>query len=958
MAKKNDLSYDELLSKIRELEDKNNLLESINNHTQVYKAYIDPKTMKYVYVNKGFERSFNIPREKIIGMHVKELLGEESFKFVKKYLAKVKKGECTEYEKKFDLEDGAKWLKVKYTPHFNTTKELAGIIVTSYDITDLKKITDELSGKQEELKIQNIKVREQNKNLSETLRKLNNASGKLKESEEFYRVTLNAISDAILMTDKKGKITYIGPNAESMFGMSRKQIFELKSIGVLLNADLFSYEEIKRKKEIKNVEYKIDKANSKSLVLIATHTAIDLGEHKILHTIRDITEITEAKEALVYSETKLLMAIESTGLGLWDQDFLSGKVFRNTNWYEMLGYSANEVNSSLDSWLTLIHPDDLQDVRIAVEEHESGKSEIFSVDHRMKTKDGDYKWIKNWGKIISWLDDKKPLRAIGVHMDISGKKDAELAAKQTELKYKTLYDGIPMAIFRSTPQGEVLSCNYKMLDIYGYDSQRELLERPAIEFYKDAGDREIILQNLKEKGHCKEFITKELKKDNSEIWIKTDYFCTKKANGDIEYIDGVAIDITEQKGVQDALAESEKRYRELVEQIPDSIIIHTDETIKYVNEAAVKLANANSKIEMVGKKVSSFYQPVNQESTSQYMQRLLNGDKNLFPVEDEYVKSDGTNVAVEVHAELITYEGKPAVQLMIRDITMRKDALKKEKIYYENLEDEVNKRTEEINKQAVKLKESQIALSYLLEDVNGARKELLDINTELEAANTDLESFAYSVSHDLRAPLRHIDGFTQILENKINSDKKDVHNYFDKIHNASKRMHDLINDLLTFSRLGRKKLKLTYVNVNKIINEIIKIYEPDIKLRNIKWEIETLPIIQADAELLKICLDNLLSNALKFTSNEKVAKIKVGSLNISKKKVEIYVEDNGVGFDMEYVHKLFGVFERLHPSDEFPGTGIGLANVKRIIQSHKGKVVAMGTPDKGARFSFILPETQ
>ena len=289
------------------------------------------------------------------------------------------------------------------------------------------------------------------------------------------------------------------------------------------------------------------------------------------------------------------------------------------------------------------------------------------------------------------------------------------------------------------------------------------------------------------------------------------------------------------------------------------------------------------------------------------------------------------------------------------DNTDKKKAEELEKDLFNKLEKEVEKRVQELNEQTSKLKASQQALTFLLEDVNAAREELLETNKKLEAANNDLEAFAYSVSHDLRAPLRHIDGFTRLLENKLEEDPAGAETYFTKIHTASNRMHNLIDDLLTFSRLGRKKVKFLEIDINELVTDIIHSYEPDFKNRDLNWKVDELPVIQGDPELLKIAFDNLISNAIKFTSKRDKATISLYSNQPDDNMVNIIIEDNGVGFDMTYVHKIFGVFERLHSLNDFPGTGIGLANVKRVIQSHNGKISAESEISKGAKFILSLP---
>lgn len=241
-------------------------------------------------------------------------------------------------------------------------------------------------------------------------------------------------------------------------------------------------------------------------------------------------------------------------------------------------------------------------------------------------------------------------------------------------------------------------------------------------------------------------------------------------------------------------------------------------------------------------------------------------------------------------------------------------------------------------------------------EIRRLNQELTLRASELAAANKELESFTYSVSHDLRAPLRHLVGFSELLRKHASSslDEKGQ-KYVETIFDAGKRMGSLIDDLLTFSRIGRTESRMATVDLQGLITEAIAEVKQQTNGRDIHWEVGAFPACHGDRSLLKLVMLNLLSNAVKFSSLRKPARIEVGALEGSATSVEIYVKDNGVGFDMEYSGKLFGVFQRLHRTDEFEGTGIGLATVQRIAQRHGGSVRAEGAVDRGATFYVSLP---
>jgi light-regulated signal transduction histidine kinase (bacteriophytochrome) len=238
-----------------------------------------------------------------------------------------------------------------------------------------------------------------------------------------------------------------------------------------------------------------------------------------------------------------------------------------------------------------------------------------------------------------------------------------------------------------------------------------------------------------------------------------------------------------------------------------------------------------------------------------------------------------------------------------------------------------------------------------------AERDLLLARDHLQAANKELESFAYSVSHDLRAPLRHIAGYAELLRRQASSvlDEKS-HRFLDTIMESSKRMGILIDDLLAFSRIGRAETNKTVVKLDQLVDEIVAELRQDLSDREITWKTARLPACHGDRAMLRLALVNLISNAVKFTRARKPAEIEIGCNDGARDEVEIFVRDNGAGFDMQYQNKLFGVFQRLHLAEEFEGTGIGLATVQRIIQRHGGTVRAEGAVDRGATFYVTLPK--
>jgi signal transduction histidine kinase len=272
----------------------------------------------------------------------------------------------------------------------------------------------------------------------------------------------------------------------------------------------------------------------------------------------------------------------------------------------------------------------------------------------------------------------------------------------------------------------------------------------------------------------------------------------------------------------------------------------------------------------------------------------------------------------------------------------------------------VRRRTEDSLRQARDSLQVEVEQRRQREDeIRKLNQELSKRAAELEATNNELESFAYSVSHDLRAPLRHMVGYSELLQRQASSllDEKSQR-FIRTILDSAKRMGNLIDDLLAFSRIGRAETRMTDVNLKQLAKEVVAEIGQDTRGRDIAWKIGELPVCHGDYSMLRIVVANLVSNAVKFTSMRSPAEIEIGCVDCNKEEVEVFVRDNGAGFDMQYADKLFGVFQRLHLPEEFEGTGIGLASVQRIIHRHGGTIRGEGAVNQGATFYFSLPKAQ
>jgi PAS domain S-box-containing protein len=395
-------------------------------------------------------------------------------------------------------------------------------------------------------------------------------------------------------------------------------------------------------------------------------------------------------------------------------------------------------------------------------------------------------------------------------------------------------------------------------------------------------------------------------------------------------IDGTIVDITELKRAEKALRNSEAFLNNIIDQSPVPMWISDDKGILIrINKACCSILKITEQ-DVIGKYNVIEDNIVQEQGLLSDVRRVFdNGETVRFEIRYNTSKLKGFSLESDAEVILDTtifpikdYKGKvtnAVIQHM--DITERKRAEEEIRKLNTELEDRVTKRT---------------ALQ--------------------EASNKELEAFSYSVSHDLRAPLRHVSGYVELLSKRFQTALPDKgQHYLNSISDSVRQMGALIDDLLEFSRTGRVEMLQSDVDMNKITREIVDQLRHDNPKRNIDWILDQLPSVRGDNAMLRLVWINLLANAVKFTRTREKAKIEVLARDDNKEIVYI-VRDNGVGFDMQYAGKLFGVFQRLHPVDEFEGTGVGLANAQRIILRHGGRVWAESELDKGSAFYFSLPK--
>jgi len=516
-----------------------------------------------------------------------------------------------------------------------------------------------------------------------------------------------------------------------------------------------------------------------------------------------------------------------------------------------------------------------------------------------------------------------------VTCNLTGRVDVEEALRKSESLKAALVETALDAMISIDHDGKVQEWNPAAERIFGY-TRAAALEQPMDELIIPPALRQVYAEG----------VANYLMTGAGSLLGRPIELILRRANGS-EFRAELAItrapsevpprctalirDITERVQAASALRESEERFRLLVEGVVDYAIYQLDEQghVTFWNSGGERQFGYKPE-EIIGQPLSRLYTLENGERG--WAERCLQEavEKGSYEEENWRVRKDGTRFwANTLTTALRDESGKLCGFARIsRDMTPRREAEERLHRLNEQLERRVRERT-----------------------------------ADLERANQELEAFSYSVSHDLRTPLRHIEGYTDVLQKDAAErlDERSRHHLL-TISGAAKQMNNLIDSLLAFSRLGRAEIRRTKVPLADLVRAARQDLARDMEGRKIEWLVGPLPEVSGDPVLLRQVMTNLLGNAVKYSRTKARARIEIASEE-TETEIQCLIRDNGVGFDMNYADRLFGVFQRLHAVDEFEGTGIGLANVKRIIQRHGGRVWAVGKVGRGATFYFSLPKT-
>ncbi|MCF6154583.1 MAG: PAS domain S-box protein [Candidatus Brocadia sp.] len=677
--------------------------------------------------------------------------------------------------------------------------------------------------------------------------------------------------------------------------------------------------------------YSLDTCGAYEIIDVVRNHQFALIKREGRLELFESSERRHAMEALRMSEEKYRILYETIRDGIVATD-MDGHILEcNQAYVDMLGYSKDEIMKLTYHQLTpeKWHRTESRIVKELIigrgysdeyeKEYRRKDGTVFPISIRVwLIRDGEDKPKGMWGIIRDITARKRMEEELQIHKTELEMQNEELRSAQIKLenllsKYSDLYDFAPVSYFTFDKNGLIIEVN--LTGSHKLSKERISLIKKPFSLYVVPADKDLFYSHLRQVFRTGARQTCEIKlmnKNGVQFYAQLESIPVRNNDADFNQCRTAISDITDHKRLEDEL----RKLSNAIEQSPCSIVItDTNGNIEYVNPKFCKTTG---------------YTP--EEAIGQNTRILKSGEK---PPEEYKCLWDTITTGNEWRGEL--HNKKKCGER-----------------YWEYASISPIKNSEGVITHFLAVKEDITKRKHAEDELRKQRDSLEYITRQLTATNKELEAFCYSVSHDLRAPLRSIDGFSKVLMEDY-ADKLDVQarKHLQRVCAASQHMGQLIDDLLNLSRIARREICFVTVNLSELVRSIANELQEMQPERKVEFIIANGLITKGDSNLLRIAFKNLLSNAWKFTRNRQQARIEFGITQSNEKSV-YFVRDNGVGFDMAYVNKLFGAFQRLHMATEFEGTGIGLAIVQRVIQRHGGHIWAEGEVDKGAVFYFII----
>lgn len=866
---------------------------------------------KFVSVNKVFELTTGINSNQVLGKYVDEIIPQPSLNIVlDKYKSAILEKKIIRWEEVSNYPTGQLIGEVSIAPIFDENNICTFLVGSVHDISDRKKIEIKIQKLNEELE-ERVKAR-----TSELVK----TQESLKLSEEKYRKIVEEVGDVVYSSDYNGNFIYVNPTCKRLTGYEDKELLGKNYLEIIApewkeKVKKFYKEQFDEKKQETLYSFPIITKTGEQKWVEQIVTQQHDGDKVIGHhaIVRDITERKIYEEKLkeyqyFFNNSNDLISIAN------DRNYFE---IINPTFQKVLGYSEKELLEK--QFLDYIHPDDINPTLQEIEKLKTGVPSI-NFTNRYRKKDGNY-------LLLEWNSNTDPVtgKFYAVARDITEKKKAEDDLKNSNERFLKIFQNNAIGmVLVNLETNKFQDANEFFIKKFGY-TKEEVIGKTSTEIkIIEPESYEKVLTLLKQQGYVKDFEALVRKKNGETFWSISS-IQPMKINNENFFLSSF-FDITELKKVESEvkrksvelelsnkeLKYSEQQIQSIFDSAPDAVIVinHESKVLKW-NHKAEKLFGWKES-EIIGKPLNEFIIP------ERYRERHLNGMKHYL------ITGEGPVLNKDIEMEAVNRKGNEfSVRLSISPV-----GIKNEKLFIGFVRDITEKKKSE--------------------------KLIIQKTEELERSNKELEQFAYIASHDLQEPLRMVNSYLQLLEKRY-KDKldKDANDFINFAVDGSNRMRTLITSLLDYSRVNRVK-PFEDINLNELLKEVLGDLKAAITESKAVITIEPLPVIFADKVLMGQLFQNLISNAVKFKGDKNPEILISGKKNADEYLFS--VKDNGIGIQKEYASKLFIIFQRLNTKDQYPGTGIGLAICKKIVERHGGKIWFESEFGKGATFYFTIKE--
>ncbi|MGJ5676249.1 MAG: PAS domain-containing protein [Nostochopsis sp.] len=678
-------------------------------------------------------------------------------------------------------------------------------------------------------------------------------------------------------------------------------------------------------------------------------------------------ERQRVEDALKESEQRWHLALRGNNDGIWDWNVKTNEVFYSTRWKQMLDYEEYEISNHLDEWSSRVHPDDLDSVRQLIQDHFEQKTPFYISEHRVRCKDGNYKWILDRGQAL-WDEEGHVVRMTGSHSDITERKLAEEKLRQSEERFQFLARATTDVVWDWDLLTDYVWWNNNIQTLFGY--LPEQIGNNANWWYEciHPDERQRIFADVhgliqsKQQAWANEY--RFCRSDGSYAYIFDRGYIVHDRTGNPVRMIGAMMDISDRKLAQEELQRQNMRSRlfaDITLKIRQSLQI--DDILQTTVTEVQKLLNADRVV--IFKLLSEGYGSIVKEAVVPTFPVII-GENIIDPCFKEAYIDQYKSGRVGMISNVEEGNLEPCYLEMLQRYAIKANLvvpiIQHNKLWGLLIAHQCahprywNEWEIELLQQLADQMGIALAQAKLLEQETRQRE-------ELSRSNNELQEFAFVASHDLQEPLRKIKTFGDRLKASCDDVLPEQgHDYLDRIQNAARRMQILIEDLLSLSRVTTRAQPFIPVDILQVTQEVLSDLEISIQQTGANLEIGELPTINADPLQIRQLLQNLIANALKFHRPEVTPMVKIYSQVLSEpsehtsaEKCQIIVEDNGIGFNEKYLDRIFNVFQRLHGRSEYDGTGIGLAICRKIVERHHGSITAKSQPGQGAKFIVTLP---